>query len=141
MPELELRQPADERPELVVVLGGQAGRGRVAVFQALVLGKRRVEFWGQECEEQVQEVDAQRVSDCDNLTRQLLISRTFSIFAGFFCLRTVHLSVPTDRVKRTNIPSLHEDNPQEEEQQEHTGAYPAVGGERGRGIQIGLVLL
>lgn len=62
VPELELGQAADEWPELVVLLGGEAGGGAcVAVFQALILGEGGVEFRGQEGEEEVQEVDAEGV--------------------------------------------------------------------------------
>jgi hypothetical protein len=41
----------------------------------------------------------------------------------------------------TNVPALRDDNAQEEEEQEHAGAYPAVGCVRGRGIEVGLVFL
>lgn len=62
VPELELRQTADERTELVVLLGGQAGGG-VAVLQTLVLREGGVELGLQEEEEEVQEVDAKSVGD------------------------------------------------------------------------------
>lgn len=60
VPELELRQAADERPELVILLGGQAGAG-VAIFQTFILGEGGIELRGKEGEEEVQEVDAQSV--------------------------------------------------------------------------------
>ena len=62
MPELELGKTADEGPELVVLLGGQAG-GRVTVFQAIILGAGRVPFWLEEEEEEVEEVDAESVGN------------------------------------------------------------------------------
>jgi hypothetical protein len=55
VPELKLRQPADEGPELVVLLCGQAG---FTVFQAFVLGEGGIEFRLQEGEEEVEEVDS-----------------------------------------------------------------------------------
>lgn len=62
MPELELGQTADERPELVVLLGGEAGGGTcVAVFQALIVCEGGVEFRCQEGEEEVEKVDAEGV--------------------------------------------------------------------------------
>ena len=57
MPELELGETADEWAELVVLLGGEAGRG-VAVFQTFILGYGGVPFWLQEEEEEVKEVDS-----------------------------------------------------------------------------------
>lgn len=57
VPELELGEATDEGPELVVLLGGQAGGG-VTVFQALVLRERRVELGLQEKKEEVEQVDA-----------------------------------------------------------------------------------
>lgn len=63
MPELELGKAADEGPELVVLLGGQAGGG-VTILQAFVLRERRVELGLQEEKEKVEQVDAQGVCDC-----------------------------------------------------------------------------
>ena len=62
VPELELRQAADERPELFVLLCGEAG-ACISVFQALILGEGGVEFGCQKGEEEVQEVDAESVSN------------------------------------------------------------------------------
>lgn len=61
VPKLELGQPADKRPELLVLLGRQAAR--IAVLHALILLERGVEFGRQEGEEEVQQVDAERVCD------------------------------------------------------------------------------
>ena len=57
VPELKLWQSADKRSELLVFFCGQT-RG-VAIFHALILFKRRVEFGREEGEEKVQEVDAE----------------------------------------------------------------------------------
>lgn len=47
VPELELGQTADKRPELVVLLGGEGGSGAgLAVFYAFILGEGGVEFGG-----------------------------------------------------------------------------------------------
>lgn len=62
MPELELGETADEGTELVVLLGGETG-GVIAVFQTFVLRKGRVELGLQEKEEEVQEVDSERVGN------------------------------------------------------------------------------
>jgi hypothetical protein len=64
VPELELREAADEGAELVVLLGGEAGGG-VTILEAFVLGERGVEFGLKEEQEEVQEVDAESV--CDNV--------------------------------------------------------------------------
>lgn len=45
------------------------------------------------------------------------------------------------RSSHTDIPALREENAQEEEEQEHAGTNPAVGCVRGRGIEVGLVVL
>ena len=64
MPELELGQAADKRPELVVLLGGEAGRSAgVTVLQAFILCEGRVELGCQESEEEVKEVNAESVGD------------------------------------------------------------------------------
>lgn len=67
VPELELGQAADERSKLVVLLGWE-GRGGacVAVFKAFILSEGRVEFRGEEGEEEVQEVDAESVGNYDS---------------------------------------------------------------------------
>ena len=62
MPELKLGQAADERAELIVLLGGQAC-GSVAILEAIVLGDGGVPFWLEEEEEEVEEVDAEGVCD------------------------------------------------------------------------------
>jgi len=64
VPELELGQAADERSELVVLLGGKAGRGAgVAVLQAFILCERGVELGCQESEEEVKEVNSESIGD------------------------------------------------------------------------------
>jgi hypothetical protein len=67
MPELELGQPPDKRPELLILLGGQGAPAglsvRAAVLQPLILRQRRIEFRLQEGEKEVQQVDAQAVGD------------------------------------------------------------------------------
>lgn len=51
VPELKLWQPAYERPELLVLLRGEATSG--AVFHAFILLKRGVEFRGEKGEEEI----------------------------------------------------------------------------------------
>lgn len=64
VPELELRQAADEGTELFIALRGQRRlRVGVAVFQVIRIGQGWVEFRLQEGEEEIQKVDAQRVAD------------------------------------------------------------------------------
>lgn len=70
VPELELGQTADEGPELLVLLGREAGGSGVTVLETLVLGERRVELGRQESEEEVQEVNAECVGDCDSRLRR-----------------------------------------------------------------------
>jgi hypothetical protein len=65
MPELELWQTTDERPELLVLLGREAGGAGVTVLKTLILSERGVELGSQESEEQVQEIDAECIGDCD----------------------------------------------------------------------------
>lgn len=65
MPELELGETADEGTELLILLGREAGGSSVTVLETLVLGERRVELGSQESEEEVQEVNAECVGDCD----------------------------------------------------------------------------
>lgn len=65
MPELELRQTADEGPELLVFLGREAGGSSITILETLVLGKRGVKLGSQESEEEVQEINAQCIGDCD----------------------------------------------------------------------------
>lgn len=71
MPELELGEPSDERAEFVILLGGQ-GRTRVTVLQTFILGEGRVELGLQEGEEEVQEINAQRVCDYNKQVRRVL---------------------------------------------------------------------
>lgn len=61
MPELELGKTADEGTELVVLLRGETRV--IAILQTFVLRKRRVELGLQEKEEEVQEVDSERVGN------------------------------------------------------------------------------
>lgn len=61
IPEFEFRQPPHKRTELVVLLGGQPTRS--AILHTLILLERGIEFWRQEGEEEIEEVDAQRVRD------------------------------------------------------------------------------
>lgn len=65
VPELELGKATDEGAELVVLLGGKAGGG-VTVLKAFVLGEGGVEFGLKEEQEEVQEVDAEGVCDCEH---------------------------------------------------------------------------
>jgi hypothetical protein len=41
----------------------------------------------------------------------------------------------------TDIPALRKENAQEEDEEEHAGTNPAVGCVRGRGIEVGLIVL
>lgn len=61
VPKLELWEAAHKGPELLVLLGGEATC--VSVLHTLILLQRGVELGRQEGEEQVQQVDAQRVGD------------------------------------------------------------------------------
>lgn len=61
MPKLELWQPPNERPKFFVVFLRQ---GRLAVLQAVALGKGRIKFRLQKGEEEVEQVDAEGVADC-----------------------------------------------------------------------------
>lgn len=121
MPELELGQAADEGTELIILLRGQAGCG-VAVLEALILGDGGIPFWLEEEEEEVEEVDAESVGD-------LFASVEWTLGSWMRGLG------------RTDVPALREDNPQEEYEEEHDGANPAVGCEGGGGIEIRLVFL
>ena len=58
MPEFKLGQPPDERSELLRLLGRERGLVCGTVFEPLIMGKGRVNFWLQEGEEDVQEVDS-----------------------------------------------------------------------------------
>lgn len=63
MPELELWQASNERPELIVLALRQR---RGATFEAIVgVGgsNRGIEFRGEEGEEEVEEVNAQRIGN------------------------------------------------------------------------------
>lgn len=63
MPELELRQAADEGAELVVLLGGESADGAVLhIVVERIVG--RVELGLEEGKEEVEEVDAEGVCDC-----------------------------------------------------------------------------
>lgn len=62
MPEFELGKSPYERPELIILLRRQWCR-RLAVFESFVLGQAGVKLRLQEGEEEVQEVDPQRVRD------------------------------------------------------------------------------
>jgi hypothetical protein len=57
------------------------------------------------------------------------------------CVSPSHFRLSGGFLERTDIPALRKDNAQEEEEQKHTGAYPAVGCVWGRGIEVRLVLL
>lgn len=63
VPKLELWQTADERPELLILLGREAGGTRITVLETLVLGEGGVELGSQESEEEVQEINSERISD------------------------------------------------------------------------------
>ena len=59
MPELELWQSSDKRPEFFVLPCRQAA---LAIFQPFILRQGRVELRLQECEEEVQQVDSEGVT-------------------------------------------------------------------------------
>jgi len=61
VPELELGQPPDERPELVVLLGGQGHPLLLFRLGRLVLSHRRVDLGRQEGQQKVQVVNGQSV--------------------------------------------------------------------------------
>lgn len=62
LPELELRETANERTELVVLLSREEC-SCVAVLETFVLSERRVELGLKEKKEEVQKVDAESVGD------------------------------------------------------------------------------
>lgn len=64
MPELELRQAADEGSELLVLLGGETGGTRIPILKTLVMGEGGIEFGSKESKEEVQEVNAESVGNC-----------------------------------------------------------------------------
>jgi len=99
MPELELGQPSDKRPELVVLFRGQ-GRA-FPVLQTFILRQARVELGLQEGQEQIQQVDAEAVGD--------------------------------------NVPSLREDDAEEEQDDQGTGRSPSVGNVRRAFVEVSLV--
>ena len=61
VPELELWETAHERPELLVLLGREAAR--VSVLHTLILLQRGVKLGRKEGEEEVEQIDAERVGD------------------------------------------------------------------------------
>ena len=61
VPELELGEPPDEGAEFLLGFGGQGGLA--AVLERFVLAEGGVEFGLEEGEEEVEEVDAERVAD------------------------------------------------------------------------------
>lgn len=65
VPELELWETADEGSELLVLLGREAGGSCVTVLETFVLGEGGVELGSEESEEEVQEIDAECIGDCD----------------------------------------------------------------------------
>ena len=67
MPELEFRQAPHEGFEFLVCFCGERGglAARDAVFHVGVAFEGRVEFGRYEGEEEVEEVDAEGVGDCD----------------------------------------------------------------------------
>jgi hypothetical protein len=73
VPELELGQPAHKRPELLVLFRRESAC--ISVFHALILLERRVKFRRQKREEEVQQVDAERVCDCGVLAGWCLDAR------------------------------------------------------------------
>ena len=67
-PKVPLGQPPHERPELVVSLGGQHWLSLPAFFDLVrhkVRFERGVEFGLEEGEEEIQQVDAEGVRDCE----------------------------------------------------------------------------
>lgn len=60
MPELELWQSSNKRPKFFVLLCRQAA---LAIFQPFILRQGWVEFWLQECEEEVQQVNSEGVAN------------------------------------------------------------------------------
>ena len=68
VPELELREAADEGLELLVALGGERRCARRhAVLHIRVRLKAGVEFGRDEGEEEVEEVDSEGVGDCGRI--------------------------------------------------------------------------
>ena len=63
MPELKLGQSSYKGPKLLVLLGGEPARRSVLHF-AVHHFVRRVKLWLQEGQEEVEQVDAQSISDC-----------------------------------------------------------------------------
>lgn len=63
VPKFEFWQSSYERAELFVLFRGQCGLRGISVFKAFVLREGWIEFGLEKSEEEVQEVDAQRVAD------------------------------------------------------------------------------
>ena len=117
VPELELRQPPHERAELVVLLRRQPARR--AVLHALVLLERRIELGRDEGEEDVEQVDAERVRDLAMLDRSRRVKRQ----------------------GRTNVPPLRDDDAHDEQEEQHARADPALPHVRRRLAEVALVYL
>lgn len=106
MPELELGEAAHEGLELIGRLCREvSARALLHVLGGLETG---IELGRDECQEEIQEVDAKRV--CDYEEKVL----------GTLCLvdgRDLH----------TNIPALSEEDAQAEHQEDNTSSNPSVG--------------
>lgn len=60
MPELELGQPANKRTELLILFRRERG---FTIFETFILSEGGVEFWLEEGQEEVEEVDAETVGN------------------------------------------------------------------------------
>lgn len=59
-------------------------------------------------------------------------------FWGGDCLQ---LKIGLEETTRTDVPSLREDDAQEEDEEQNAGADPAICGVGSRGIEVGLIVL
>lgn len=79
MPELELWETTDEGSEFLVLLGGEAGGPRITVLQTLILRERGVELGSQERKEQVQQVNAECVGNCERPELAICLPEVFLV--------------------------------------------------------------
>jgi hypothetical protein len=106
VPELELREAAHEGLELVGRLCGEVTT--TALLHVLGGLKTGVELGRDEGEEKIQEVDAERVCDCEHKVSEKLMAED------------------NTWDEHTDIPALSEEDAQAEHQEDDTSSNPAV---------------
>jgi hypothetical protein len=106
VPELELREAAHKGLELVGRLCGEVTT--TALLHVLGGLKTGVELGRDEGEEKIQEVDAERVCDCEHKVSEKLMAED------------------NTWDEHTDIPALSEEDAQAEHQEDDTSSNPAV---------------